>query len=70
MDIFGLLTDRGGGGGAKRPHHPPPPPPPQKGPSSLKSDTYPTMMKLGTVIAYLEKIQKTYESSETPSVFC
>ena len=55
MDIFGLLTDRGGG---------------QKGPSSLKSDTYPTMMKLGTVIAYLEKIQKTYESSETPSVFC
>ena len=58
MDIFGLLTDRGGGGGG------------QKGPSSLKSDTYPTMMKLGTVIAYLEKIQKTYESSETPSVFC
>ena len=56
MDIFGLLTDGGGGG--------------QKRPSSLKSDTYPTMMKLGTVIAYLEKIQKTYESSETPSVFC
>ena len=32
--------------------------------------TYPTMMKLGTVIAYLDKIQKIYESRDTPSEFC
>ena len=34
------------------------------------SDTYPTMMKLGTVIPYQEKTQKIYESRETPSEFC
>ena len=28
-------------------------------------NTYPTMMKLGTVIPYLKKIQKTYESRDT-----
>ena len=28
--------------------------------------TYPTMMKLGTVIPYLKKIQKIYESRDTP----
>ena len=27
--------------------------------------TYPTMMKLGTVIPYLRKIQKVYESRDT-----
>ena len=27
---------------------------------------YPTMMKLGTLIAYLKKIQKLYESRDTP----
>ena len=27
--------------------------------------TYPTVMKRGTVIPYLKKIQKTYESRET-----
>ena len=31
-----------------------------------KSVTYPTMMKLGTVIPYLKKIQKIYESRDTP----
>ena len=31
---------------------------------------YPTMMKLGTVIPYLKKIQKIYESRDTPSDFC
>ena len=30
-----------------------------------KSVTYPTMMKLGTVIPYLKKIQKIYESHDT-----
>ena len=33
-------------------------------------DTYPTMMKPGTVIPYLEKIQKIYESRDTSSEFC
>ena len=30
---------------------------------------YPTMMKLGTVIPYLKKIQKIYESRDTPPEF-
>ena len=32
--------------------------------------TYPTMMKLGTVIPYLKKFQKLYESRDTPLEFC
>ena len=33
--------------------------------------TYPTMMKLGTVIPYLKEIQKIYESlCDTPPKFC
>ena len=37
-----------------------------KWPPSLKiCHTFPTMMKLGTVIPYLKKIQKIYESRET-----
>ena len=32
--------------------------------------TYPTMMKLGTVIPYLKKFQKLYESRDTPPNFC
>ena len=32
--------------------------------------TYPTMTKLGTVEPYLKKIQKIYESSDTPLEFC
>ena len=32
--------------------------------------TYPTMMKLGTVIPYLKKIQEIYESRDTPPEFC
>ena len=35
-------------------------------PPSLKSVSYPTMMKLDTVIPYLKKIQKIYESRDTP----
>ena len=31
---------------------------------------YPTMMKLGTVIPYLKKIQKIYESRDIPPAFC
>ena len=33
-------------------------------------NTYPTMMKLGTVIPYVEKIPKVCESRDTPSEFC
>ena len=32
--------------------------------------TYPTMMKPGTVIPYLKKIQKIYESRHTHPYFC
>ena len=32
--------------------------------------TYPTVMKLGTVIPYPKKIQKIYESRDTPLDFC
>ena len=32
--------------------------------------TYPTMMKLGTVITYLKKFQELYESPCTPLQFC
>ena len=34
------------------------------------SHTYCRMMKLGIVIPYLKKIQKLYESQDTPSEFC
>ena len=46
-----------GGGGAKR---------------SLRKicHTYPTMMNLNTVIPYLKKFQKLYESHDTPLGFC
>ena len=32
--------------------------------------TYPTVMKLGTVIPYPKEIQKIYESCDTPLEFC
>ena len=51
----GLLKDGGG----------------QKGPPLSKiCHTYPRMMKLGTVIPYLKKIKKIYESRGTPPEFC
>ena len=42
------------GGGPKRP------------PLPRICHTYPTMMKLGTIIPYLKKIQKLYQSRDTP----
>ena len=33
-------------------------------------NAYPTMMKRGTVIPYLKKIFKIYESRDTPLEFC
>ena len=32
--------------------------------------TYPALMKLGTVVPYLKKIPKKYESRDTPLKFC
>ena len=54
MDFFGAAHGWGG----------------QKGLPTLKSVTHPTMMKLGTIIPYLKKIQNIYESHDTPLEFC
>ena len=44
---------------------------PKRPPSLPKiCHTYPAMMKLGTVIPYPKKIQKIYESCDTPLDFC
>ena len=42
----------------------------QKGPLSKICHAYPTMMKIDTVLPYLKKIQKLYESRDTPLGFC
>ena len=42
----------------------------KKAPLPKFCHTYPTMMKLGTVIPYPKKIQKIYESRDTPLEFC
>ena len=55
---MGLLTD-GGGEVQKAPL-----------PFPKICHTYPAMMKLGTVIPYPKKIQKKYESRDTPLEFC
>ena len=54
MGFFRAAHGWGGGGGKKDP------------PSLHKIyHTYPIMIKLGTVIPYLKKIQKIYESHDT-----
>ena len=55
-DFLGLLTDGGRGS--------------QNRPLPKFCHTYPTVIKLGTVISYLKKIQKTYKSCDTPNKFC
>ena len=52
MGIFGAA--HGWGEGAKR------------SPLPKTCCTYPTTMKLGTVIPYLKEIQQLYESRDTP----
>ena len=42
----------------------------KKGPLHKICHTYPTMIKLSTVIPYLKKVQKIYESHDTPLEFC
>ena len=52
MGLFGLAHGWGGGGGKKSP--------------LLKiCHIYPARMELGTLIAYLKKIKKSYESRDT-----
>ena len=41
----------------------------QRVPLSKICQTYPTLMKLGTVIPYLRKIQKVHKSRDTPLEF-
>ena len=53
MGFFGNAHRWGGGGGGK------------KHPLSKICHTYPTLMKLDTVISYLKKIQKLHESRDT-----
>ena len=43
---------------------------PKNAPFSKICHTYPAMMELGTVIPYLKKMQKLYESRDTPLEFC
>ena len=52
--LAGLLTDGRG----------------KKGPFLKICHTYPTMMKRGTVISYLRRIQKIFESQDTSLEFC
>ena len=42
----------------------------KKAPLPKICHTYPKMMKLGTVIPYPKKVQKIYESRDTPLEFC
>ena len=58
MGFFGAAHGWGEWGGDK------------KAPLPKICHTYPTMMKLGTVIPYPKKIQKIYESRDTPLEFC
>ena len=51
-----------GGGGGGRGN--------KKAPLPKICNTYPTMMKLGTVIPYPNKIEKIYESHDTLIEFC
>ena len=59
MGFFGAAHGYGGGGGGAK-----------RLPLPTICHTYPTIMKLGTVIPYPKEIQKIYESRDTPLVFC
>ena len=56
MGLFGAAHDGRGGG--------------KKAPLSKICHTYPTLMKLDTVIPYLKKTQKVHKLRETPLEFC
>ena len=55
MGLFGAAHGWGGGKKASLPKI---------------SHTYLAIMKLGTVISYLKKIRKIFESRDTPLAFC
>ena len=55
MGFFGAAHGWGGG---------------KKPPLPKICHTYPTMMKLDTIIPYTKKIQKIYESRDAPVEFC
>ena len=57
MGFFGAAHRRGGGEAKSPPLH-------------KICHTYPTMMKLGTVMPFLKKVQKIYESHDAPLEFC
>ena len=62
MGLFWAAHGYGGEGGGQKGH-----------PPSLISNichTYSTMVKLGTLIPYLKKIQKIYKSHDTTLEFC
>ena len=59
MGFFEAAQGCGGGGGEGK-----------KAPLPKFCHTYPKIMKLGTVIPQPEKIQKIYESCDTPLEFC
>ena len=59
MGIFGAAHGWGGGEGGDK-----------KTPLPKICHKCPTMMKLGTGIPYLKKIQKIYESRDTSAEFC
>ena len=42
----------------------------KKAPLPKNCHTYPSMMKLATVIPYLRRFQKLYESRDKPLEFC
>ena len=56
-DFFGAAHECGVGGGAKSPI------------LHKICHAYPAIMKLGTVIPYLKKVQKIYEPRDTPLEF-
>ena len=43
---------------------------PRRAPLPKICHTFPTVMKRGTVIPYPKKIEKMYESRDTPLEFC
>ena len=59
----GCSMMRGGGAGKAKRLPPPPPPPPRKEASlSRICVTYPAIIKLGTIIPYVKKIFKIYNT--------
>ena len=63
MGLFGAAHGWGGGGGGRAKKPVPPP-------VSKICHTYPTIMKLGTVIPYTKKMQRMHKLRDTFLSFC